>query len=274
MNGLKTTLLLAGLVILFTLVGHAVAGVEGMVAALLAALAINFFSWWFSDRLLLSLYQAEEIGPNEAPEFYMIVEDLAHQAGIPIPRVYIINDPVPNAFATGRNPDHAAVAATVGLLHTLDQQQLTAVMAHEIGHILHRDTLIATLSAVMVGALTSITHVASSSSHRHQSWLLMIIAPVAALIIQMAISRQREYGADEAAARLSGEPLWLASALEQLSIANQQQPLQKAIDYPATASLFIVNPLTGHVSHFLDQLFSTHPPMEKRIRRLQMMADL
>jgi len=281
MNRLKTTLLLSLLTILMVLMGSAIGGKSGMVFAFFMAAAMNFFSYWFSDKIVLKMYGAQEIGEHDQPAFYGMVRRLALQAGLPMPKVYIIPDASPNAFATGRNPGHAAVAATEGILRILSPEELEGVMAHELAHVQNRDILIGTIAATFAGAISMIGNMlqwgAMLGGGRSDdeegaggfvgSLIMAIIAPIAAMLIQMAVSRSREYLADESGARICGRPLALASALSKLHNASQLIPLHDA--RPATAHMFIVNPLTGGA---LLNLFSTHPPMEERIARLEGIA--
>lgn len=281
MNRLKTTFLLSLLTVLMVLMGSAIGGRSGMVFAFFMAAAMNLFSYWFSDKIVLKMYGAQEIGEHDYPSFYGMVRRLALQAGLPMPKVYIIPDNSPNAFATGRNPDHAAVAATEGILRILSPEELEGVMAHELAHVQNRDILIGTIAATFAGAISMIGNMlqwgAMFGAGRGDdeeggggiigSLVMAIIAPIAAMLIQMAVSRSREYLADESGARICGRPLALANALRKLHNASQMMPLQDA--RPATAHMFIVNPLTGGA---LMNMFSTHPPMEERIARLEGMA--
>jgi len=275
-NQMKTALLLGLLTCLIVLIGDAAGGRNGMLAALVFALLMNLCSYWFSDKIVLSLYRAREVSEAEAPELYGIVRKLCAAAGLPLPRVYIIPADAPNAFATGRNPQHAAVAVTEGIMRLLSRDELEGVLAHELAHIHNRDILIGTIAAVLAGAVTMIANMARwaaifGAGGRDDEdrggglgmLLVAIIAPIAALIIQLAISRSREYLADETGARFAGNPLSLASALEKLSFASQRVPLPA---HPSTAHLFIVHPLSGSS---LMNLFSTHPPVEERIQRLR-----
>jgi heat shock protein HtpX len=272
MNALKTTVLLAGLTGLFLTLGWAVGGQRGMTYALILAGLMNFVSLFFSDKIVLSMYRAQPVDRRQAPQLYDIMERLAAKAGIPVPRLYVIQDPALNAFATGRSPKHAAVAATTGILQALNPEELEGVLAHELSHVLNRDTLISTVAATIAGAIGYLAHMAMFfGGGRHDDddapnplvgLLMMIFAPMAALLIQMAVSRSREYGADSTGAKLVGYPNGLANALRKLHAAAPRIPLHAA---PATAHLFIVNPLSGAS---LMQLFSTHPPLEKRIERL------
>jgi heat shock protein HtpX len=278
-NVLRTTVLLAALTALFLVIGAALGGNQGMVIAFIFALAMNVASYWFSDKIVLTMYGAKEVSLHEAPELYRLVQRLAQRAGIPMPRVYIIASDSPNAFATGRNPQHGAVAVTEGIMRLLDEQELAGVLAHELGHIRNRDTLIMTVAATLAGAITMLAHMAQWGAlfggfgRRDDDeqggggmlglLFMAILAPIAATLIQLAISRAREYFADRTGAAISGTPAGLARALEKLHYASQRLPLQTN---PATAHLFIVNPLTG--GSFMT-LFSTHPPIEERIRRLR-----
>jgi len=277
-NVLRTTVLLAALTALFLVIGAALGGNQGMVIAFIFALAMNAASYWFSDKIVLTMYGAREVSLHEAPELYRLVQRLAQRAGIPMPRVYLIASDSPNAFATGRNPQHGAVAVTEGIMRLLDEQELAGVLAHELGHIRNRDTLIMTVAATLAGAITMLAHMAQwgalfggfgrRDEDDHGGGMLgllfmAILAPIAATVIQLAISRAREFFADRTGAAIAGTPAGLARALEKLHYASQRLPLQTN---PATAHLFIVNPLTG--GSFMN-LFSTHPPIEERIRRLR-----
>ncbi len=276
---LKTTLLLAFLTGLLVVTGRALGGTGGMVFAFILALLMNFSAYWYSDRIVLAMYGAREVSPQEAPGLHRMVESLAARAGIPKPRVFVINSNTPNAFATGRDPEHAAVAVTTGILELLDREELTGVLAHEIAHIKNRDTLISTVAATIAGVITMLAVWArwaaifapgrdrESAAHFLGVLLLSILAPIAALIIQLAISRTREYLADETGARISRKPGALASALRKLEYGVARAPMNNA--NPSTAHLFIVNPLRGNI---IASLFSTHPPTEERIRRLEAMA--
>lgn len=279
MNRFKTALLLTSLTLLMIALGSAIGGRGGMYLAFLMACGMNIFSYWFSDRIVLSMYGASEVTEHEAPELYGIVRRLSIQAGLPMPKVYIIPSESPNAFATGRNPEHAAVAATQGILRILTPEELTGVLAHELGHVQNRDILISTVAATIAGAISMLANMlqwaaifGGGRDDEERGSLaggiaLAIIAPIAAMLIQLAVSRSREYLADESGARICGQPLALASALRKLESASQMLPMQEA--RPATAHLFIVNPLTGGA---LMKLFSTHPPMAERIARLESMA--
>jgi heat shock protein HtpX len=279
MNQLKTTIFLALLTALLVFLGGAMGGKTGMVMALGLAGIMNFLAYWYSDKIVLSMYGAQEVGPAEAPELYGIVQELAQRAGIPMPRVYIIPTESPNAFATGRSPKHAAVAATQGILRILNRDELMGVMAHELGHVIHRDTLIATIAATIAGAISMLANWLQwavlfgmgrgddeEGPGLAGGLIMAIVAPIAATLVQMAVSRSREFLADEAGAQLSGKPLALASALGKLQQAAHMMPMDAN---PATSHLFIVSPLSG--SNVL-ALFSTHPPVEERIARLKAMA--
>lgn len=280
-NTLKTTALLAALTVLFVLIGGMVGGEQGMVVAFLFAGLMNFTSYWWSDRIVLWMYGAQEVTESEAPEFHALVRRLAQRAGLPMPRVYIIPTETPNAFATGRNPDHAAVAATEGILRILTPDELEGVIGHELGHVRNRDILISTVAATMAGAIMMLARMAQwaaifGGGRRSEDdeggaagivgmVLLAIVAPLAAVLIQMAISRAREYQADATGAQISRKPWALAEALEKLERAATAFPMDAN---PATAHLFIVNPLRGMS---LLNLFSTHPPIEERVARLRAM---
>jgi heat shock protein HtpX len=276
-NMFKTALLLAVLTAMLVLIGGAIGGEQGMLVAFVLALAMNFFSYWFSDRIVLAMYGARPVEEATAPGLYAMVRRLATRAGIPMPRVYIIPTETPNAFATGRNPQHAAVAVTEGILRLLDEEELEGVLAHELAHVTNRDVLIATVAATLAGAITYLAHMAQWAaffgSHRGDDdeggsnpiamLLMAVLAPIAAMLVQLAVSRAREYQADASGARLAGRPWGLAKALEKLHMAQRVMPMAAN---PATAHLFIVNPLSGQT---LMHLFSTHPPVEERIRRLR-----
>jgi len=276
MSTFRTGLLLAGLTALFLAAGYLLGGQAGMAIALVVALAMNAFSYWNSDKLVLKMYGAREIDARTAPSLYGIVEQLAHRGGLPMPRVYIIENPQPNAFATGRNPENAAVAATTGLLQILDHDEFAGVMAHELAHIKNRDTLIMTVTATIAGALGMLANFALFFGGNRNNplgfvgtILVMIVAPVAAMLVQMAISRTREYGADRIGAEICGQPMWLASALQKLEAGARRIDNTAAEDNPATAHLFIVNPLHARA---VDSMFSTHPSVENRVRKLREMA--
>ena len=280
-NKIKTFLLLAGLTVFLVMIGKLIGGTRGMQIAFVIALAMNFFSYWFSDKIVLRMYGAQEVNEAEAPDLHRIVEELSREAGIPKPKVYVIPQDNPNAFATGRNPEHGAVAVTTGILRLLTPTELKGVLAHEIGHIRNRDILIQTVAATLAGAIMILADLAKWSmifgGGRDDEEggglgiigviVLAIVAPLAAMLIQMAISRSREYIADETGAKLSHNPESLASALEKLAYGVQAAPMQAN---PATEPLFIVNPLTGGG---VMSWFSTHPPIEERVARLRAMRS-
>jgi heat shock protein HtpX len=275
----KTALLLALLTAILVLIGGAIGGQQGMLVAFVLALAMNFFSYWFSDRIVLKMYGAQPIEEAQSPRLFAMVRRLATRAGIPMPRVYLIPSETPNAFATGRNPEHAAVAVTEGIMRLLDEEELEGVLAHELAHVTNRDVLISTLAATLAGAITYLAHMAQwaaffgggrSDDDEHGSnpiamILMAVLAPLAAMLVQLAVSRSREYHADATGARLAGKTWGLAKALEKLQMAQQVVPMDAN---PATAHLFIVNPLSGRA---VATLFSTHPPLEERIARLRAM---
>jgi len=280
MNQLKTFFLMALLTVLFVWVGDLVGGRDGAIFALVMAALMNFGVYWFSDKIVLRMYGAQEVTEAEAPGLHRIVRELSQKAGIPMPRVYVMNSDSPNAFATGRNPEHAAVAVTRGIMRLLDEEELKGVIAHELSHIRHRDILVSTVAATIAGALSYMAMMArwslffggfGSDDEEGGGNILAVVlfttlAAFAAMLIQLAISRAREYLADEGGARLAGNPLYLARALAKLEAASRRIPMQTN---PATAHMFIVNPLRGGG---LMTLFSTHPPIEERIRRLEEMA--
>ncbi|MEO8398965.1 MAG: zinc metalloprotease HtpX [Ignavibacteriaceae bacterium] len=280
MNTLKTVFLMTLMFVLFILVGNLLGGKTGMTIAFVFALAMNFGSYWFSDKIVLKMYKAQQVDRETAPKLYNIVEQLSQSANLPMPKVYVINDPTPNAFATGRNPQNAAVAATTGILRILNDDEITAVLAHELTHVKNRDILTGTIAATLVGTITFLAQMAGwaamfGGGSRDDnkggglgSLVMLIVAPIAATLLQFAISRSREFAADSGGATISGKPLSLASALNKLSQANGVKPVNNA--GPATAHMFIVNPLRGGG---ITKLFSTHPPMEERIKRLQEIAD-
>ena len=282
MNLLKITFLLTCLTLLLVAMGTAIGGQSGMVIAFAIACAMNFFSYWYSDKIILKMYKAREVSATDHPEFYGMVQRLARQAQMPMPKVYIIPSEGPNAFATGRNPQNAAVAATEGIMRILSPEELEGVMAHELAHVQNRDTLISTIAATFAGAISMLGSMLQWSAifgtgrndeeegggSLLSSLALAIIAPMAAMLIQMAISRSREYVADASGARICGKPLALASALRKLQQASTLLPMREAT--PATSHLFIVNPLTGGS---LLKLFSTHPPMDERVARLEKIAQ-
>jgi len=281
MNTIKTTFLLTLLTLLLVAMGGAIGGRSGMVIAFIIAGGMNFFSYWYSDKIVLKMYGAREVSRADSPDFYGIVENLARKANLPMPKVYVIPSDSPNAFATGRNPQHAAVAATQGIMRILSRDELEGVMAHELSHVLHRDTLISTIAATIAGAISMLGNMLqwaaifgmgrSDDEEGGGSVIgglaMAIIAPIAAMLIQMAVSRSREFMADEMGAKISGKPRALASALNKLQQASTMIPMREAT--PATSHMFIVNPLTASR---LASLFSTHPPMEERIARLMAMA--
>jgi heat shock protein HtpX len=278
MGYFRTAILLAALTALFMAIGYLVGGQSGMVVAFLVAAAMNLFAYWKSDKLVLSMYGAHEADERAAPELYGLVGQLAREAELPMPRVYIMDNPQPNAFATGRNPEHAAVAVTTGLLQRLNKDELAGVLSHELGHIKHRDTLLMTITATLAGAISMLANFGfyfGGGRNNNKgvgpvgSLLLLILGPLAAGLVQMGISRGREYEADRIGAEISKRPLSLASALLKISGAAKQIPNPTAERNPASAPLFIVNPLSGAG---LDNLFSTHPNVENRIARLNEMA--
>ena len=276
MNYLRTAILLAGLTALFMGVGYLIGGTGGMAVAFVIALATNLFSYWSADRIVLSMYDAQEVDERTAPELYGIVRELAARAGLPMPRVYVIENPQPNAFATGRNPEQAAVAATTGLLRLLSREEIAGVMAHELAHVRNRDTLIMTITATIAGAISMLANFAFffGGNREHNGGVIgaiavAIFAPLAAMLVQMAISRTRECAADRMGAQICGNPLWLAASLARLEEGAAQIPNEEAERNPATAHLFIVNPLAGTR---IDNLFSTHPDTENRIAALQELA--
>lgn len=276
MNYVKTAVLLAALTALLVFLGDMLGGRQGAMIALVFASLMNFVSYWFSDKIVLSMYGAKQVTEADAPALFNMVRDLTMKGGMPMPKVYIMENETPNAFATGRNPEHAAVAATTGIMKILNKEELMGVMAHELSHVKNRDILISTIAATIAGAISYLAQMAYFASMFGGSRdddrggnpivaiVMMIVAPIAAMIIQMAISRSREYGADEGGANLSGNPLYLANALRKLEYYNKKIPMQN--ENPATAHMFIVNPLSGGN---LLKLFSTHPPMEERIKRLE-----
>jgi heat shock protein HtpX len=279
MNYFRTGLLLAAMTGLFVGVGYLVGGGGGMVIAFLVALGMNLFAYWNSDRIVLRMYGAREVDRRSAPQFHDLVRDLAGRAGLPMPRVYIIENEQPNAFATGRNPRNAAVAATTGLLRRLSPEEVAGVIAHELAHVKNRDTLTMTVTATIAGAIGMLANFAlffgGFGGSRNNPLgivgvlLVSILAPLAAMLVQMAISRSREYEADRGGAEISGQPLWLASALEKIQASVRGIENHRAEANPATAHLFIVNPLHAHA---VDSLFSTHPRTEERVRRLRAIA--
>lgn len=277
-NWIKTALLMAGIVALFGFLGMVLGGATGMLLGLAFAAATNLWAYWNSDRLVLRMYNAREVDETSAPEFYRLVAELARRAGLPMPRVYVIDEDQPNAFATGRDPEHAAVAATTGILRLLSARELRGVMAHELAHVLHRDTLISTLSATIAGAISTLAQFGMlfsgrsderSGVHPLVALLVMIVAPIAALLIQMAISRTREFEADRGGAAISGDPEALVAALQKIHAYAHRLPMPTAEQHPETAQMMIVNPLSGAG---IGSLFSTHPPVEERVARLLALA--
>jgi len=280
MNYFRTGLLLAALTGLFVGIGYLLGGGGGMVIAFLMAAGMNLFAYWNSDKIVLRMYRAREVDARSAPQFHELVRDLAERAGLPMPRVYIIESEQPNAFATGRNPQNAAVAATTGLLRRLSPEEVAGVIAHELAHVKNRDTLTMTVTATIAGAIGMLANFAfffggfGNDSRNNPLGivgvlLVAILAPIAAMLVQMAISRSREYDADRGGALISGQPLWLASALEKIQASARAIDNPRAEANPATAHMFIVNPLHAHA---VDSLFSTHPRTENRIRRLREIA--
>jgi len=280
MNTLKTTFLMALLTVLLVTAGGALGGEGGMMMAFIFALVMNGVSYWFSDKIVLRMYGAKEIGPEESPRLHRVVQELTLLAKIPMPKLYLIPQEAPNAFATGRDEKHAAVAVTEGILRILDEAELRGVLAHELSHIKNRDILVGTIAAAMAGAISMLANMAHwgmifggrgnddrEGGHPIVALAMIIVAPLAALLVQMAISRSREFGADATGAAISGDPLSLANALKKLQQAAERVPMEAN---PATAHMFIVNPLTGGG---LMTLFSTHPPLEERISRLEEMAS-
>jgi heat shock protein HtpX len=278
MNNIKTFVLLVSLTLILIWAGGALAGKQGMTIALIFALGMNFFAYWFSDKIVLKMYRAKEVTEAKAPELYQIVRRLAQKAELPIPKVYIIEQDQPNAFATGRNPAHAAVAVTTGIMRILTREELEGVIGHELAHVKHRDILISTIAATIAGAISYLAYMAQwalifggHSSDDDEGGnplaviIMMIVGPIAAMIVQMAISRSREYAADEGGARISGNPRHLSGALRKLHMASEKIHMKAN---PATSHMFIVNPLSGGG---LMKLFSTHPPIEERISRLNSM---
>src|SRR3989338_1864622 len=277
-NWFKTTILMAGIVVLFGTVCAALGGAGGMLVALLFAAAMNAYAYWFSDTVVLKMYNAQQVDEQSAPKFYPMIRELSQNAGLPMPRVYIIDAAQPNAFATGRDPEHAAVAATTGIMNILSERELRGVMAHELAHVKHRDTLISTISATIAGAISSIAQFGMLFSggnrergvHPVVALLIMIVAPIAAMLIQMAISRSREFEADRGGAEISGDPQALAAALEKIHNYARRIPLETADQHPETAQMMIINPLSGDG---IKGLFSTHPQTEERVVRLMELAQ-
>lgn len=280
MNWAKTAILLAGLTAIFVTIGGLMGGSIGMLIAFGIAVAMNAFAYWNSDRMVLSMYGATEVGRQQEPDLFELVQELARRAQLPMPKVYLVQNEQPNAFATGRDPHHAAVAVTTGLMARLSREELAGVLAHELAHIKNRDTLIMTITATIAGAISMLANFAlffgSSSDNRNNplgmvgTIALVFLAPIAAGLVQMAISRSREYDADRVGAEIAGQPLWLASALERIQSSASQVVNADAERNPATAHMFIINPLAGHG---MDNLFSTHPSTQNRISKLQSMAQ-
>jgi len=276
MNILRTGLLMAALTALFLFVGFLIGGQVGMEIAFLFAAGTNLFAYWNSDKVLLSMYGARPVDETTAPDLVHLVQQLAVQADLPVPKVYIVDNPQPNAFATGRNPEHAAVCVTSGLLANVDKEELAGVLAHELSHVKHRDTLIMTIVATIAGAVSMLANFALFFGDNRRNpfgfvvlLLVTILAPIAAVVVQMAISRSREFEADREGAEISGRPLWLASALQKIERVAEVVPNEEAQSHPATAHMFIINPLHGGG---LSGLFSSHPSTEERIARLRAMA--
>src|SRR6476660_5530979 len=278
MNYLRTSILLAALTALFMGVGYLIGGASGATIALVVAAATNLFAYWNSDRMVLSVYGAHEVDQHTAPELVSLVATLAARAELPMPRVCLMDNPQPNAFATGRNPENAAVAVTTGLVQSLSREELGGVIAHELAHVKNHDTLLMTITATIAGAISMLAQFGMFfGGHRDNnngpgivgSIAMMILAPFGAMLVQMAISRTREYAADDLGARICGQPMWLASALAKIETAAHQVPNMEAERNPATAHMFIINPLSGHG---VDNLFTTHPSTENRIAALQQLA--
>ncbi len=278
-NWLKTSILMAAILALFGGIGMLLGGAGGLLIALLLGGAMNVWAFWFSDRMVLRMYNAQEVDEQSAPQFYRMVRELAQRAGLPMPRVYLIDEAQPNAFATGRNPEHAAVAATTGILRILSERELRGVMAHELAHVKHRDTLISTISATFAGAISALANFfmffgggnrdSERNVHPLVALLIVILAPVAATLIQMAISRAREFEADRGGAEISGDPQALAAALAKIERYAQGYPMGPAEAHPETAQMMIINPLSGGG---ITGLFRTHPSTEERIDRLMAMS--
>jgi heat shock protein HtpX len=278
MSYLKTAILLAGLTGLFMGVGYLIGGAGGALVALVIAAAMNLFAYWNSDRMVLSMYGAHEVDRNSAPDLIHLVAELAGRAGLPMPRVFVIDEAQPNAFATGRNPENAAVAVSTGLMQQLSREELAGVIAHELAHVKNHDTLLMTITATVAGAISMLAQFGMffGGNRNNNNGLgvigsiaMMILAPFGAMLVQMAISRTREYAADDLGARICGQPMWLASALAKIENAAHQIPNMEAERNPATAHMFIINPLSGHG---VDNLFTTHPSTQNRIAALQQLA--
>ena len=279
MNLVRTAMLIALMTALFMGVGYMIGGTGGMMIALVIAAGMNLFSYWNSDKMVLRMHHAVEVDARTAPEFYQIVADLAQNAGLPMPKVYVIRNAQPNAFATGRNPQNAAVAASTGLLEALSDEEVAAVMAHELAHVQNRDTLTMTITATLAGAISMLGNFAFFFGGNRDNnnpfgfigvLVAMLVAPFAAMLVQMTISRTREYAADRRGAEICGNPLWLASALKKIAMGASRVVNEDAERNPATAHMFIINPLNGQR---MDSLFSTHPATENRIAALEAMAD-
>lgn len=277
-NWLKTSLLMAAILALFGTIGGALGGAGGMMIALLLGGALNFFAYWKSDSMMLKMHKAQPVDMNTAPEFYGMIQELSARAGLPMPRVYVVHEDQPNAFATGRNPEHAAVAATTGIMRLLSYEELRGVMAHELAHIRNRDTLISTISATFAGAISSMANLAMFTGMGRREgegggmshMLLVFLAPMAAMVIQMAISRTREYGADAGGAEISGDPVSLAQALRKIDHYARGTTMESAEQHPETAQMMIINPLNG--KNGISTMFRTHPATETRINRLMDIA--
>ena len=279
MNGLKTMVLMVTLTLMLVAIGGLLGGKSGMTFALIMAFGMNFITYWFSDKIVLKMYGAKQMSEAEAPELYGIVRRLSQRAGLPMPKVYTMEQDQPNAFATGRNPQHGVVAVTTGIMRVLSREELEGVIAHELAHIKHRDILVGTVAATIAGAISYLAQMAQwamifggrkddegEGGNPIASIVMMIVGPIAAMLVQMAISRSREYGADKGGAEISGNPVYLANALKKLDMASHRIRMDAN---PATSHMFIVNPLTGGG---LLRLFSTHPPIEERIARLEALA--
>lgn len=277
MSYFRTAMLLAGMTALFMGIGYLIGGASGAVLALVVAAGMNVFTYWNSDRMVLSMHGAQPVDARNAPDLYRLVGDLANRAGLPMPKVYIMDNPQPNAFATGRNPENAAVAVTTGLMGQLSREELAGVIAHELAHIKNHDTLLMTITATIAGAISMVAQFGMFfGGNRNNNGpgiigqlALMILAPLAAMLVQMAISRTREYAADDLGAKICGQPMWLASALAKIDNAAHQIPNEDAERSPATAHMFIINPLSGRA---MDNLFTTHPATQNRIAALQQLA--
>ncbi|RMF68196.1 MAG: zinc metalloprotease HtpX [Calditrichaeota bacterium] len=273
MNALKTAFLMALLTVLLVFVGNMIGGPNGAIFAFIIAAGMNFFSYWFSDKMVLAMYRAQEVSEAEAPQLHAMVRRLSQRARLPMPKVYLIPSDTPNAFATGRDPEHAAVAVTQGIMRLLSQEELEGVLSHELAHVKHRDILIGSVAATIAGAINMLYYFGlffgggdDEDGNLIVTLLMIIIAPIAAMMIQMAISRSREFAADRGGAEICGKPLALAAALENLERGVEAIPMKAN---PASAHMFIVNPLRGGG---MASLFSTHPPTEERVRRLREMA--